>query len=157
MPTSLGEFFLSNCFEWLSLTWKFASLSSGWLSFLCTNISQGSVVMHLRCDGIFIYRFAENLLPSLSVKKFGKWLPFGQHTHICFMALFRDHPGKPVSEENFWTLWCKGRLTETDTPTIRLGATASGLTSAHLHHPPFFYRRMPFLPPNQQCQSTEGN
>jgi len=26
-----------------------------------------------------------------------------------------------------WTLWCKGRLTEADTPTIRLGATPSGL------------------------------
>jgi len=22
-----------------------------------------------------------------------------------------------VPEENFWTLWCKGRLTEIDTPT----------------------------------------
>jgi len=54
---------------------------------------------------------------------------------------FRDHPGEPVPEENFWTLWCKGRLTEADTPTIRLGATPSGLTSAHLHHPPhIFYR-----------------
>jgi len=41
-----------------------------------------------------------------------------------------------VPEENFWTLWCKGRLTEADTPTIRLGAAPSGLTSAHLHHPP---------------------
>jgi len=37
-------------------------------------------------------------------------------------------------------LWCRGKLTEADTPTIRLGATLSGLTSAHLHHPPFFYR-----------------
>jgi len=45
-----------------------------------------------------------------------------------------------VPEKNFWTLWCKGRLTEADTPTIRLGATPSGLTSAHLHHPPIFYR-----------------
>jgi len=62
-----------------------------------------------------------------------------------------------VPEENFWTLWCKGRLTEADTPTIRLGATPSGLTSAHLHHPPhIFTGRMPFLPPNQQRQSTEG-
>jgi len=43
--------------------------------------------------------------------------------------------GEPVPEENFWTLWCKGRLTEADTLTIRLGATSS----AHLHHPPFFY------------------
>ena len=31
-------------------------------------------------------------------------------------------------------IWCKGWLTETDTQTIRLGATPSGLTSAHLHH-----------------------
>ena len=28
---------------------------------------------------------------------------------------FRDHQGEPVPEENFWTLWCKGRLTEADT------------------------------------------
>jgi len=41
-----------------------------------------------------------------------------------------------VPEENFWTLWCKGRLTEADTPTIWLGATPSGLISAYLHHPP---------------------
>jgi len=33
-----------------------------------------------------------------------------------------------VPEENFWTLWCKGRSTEADTPTIRLGATPSGVT-----------------------------
>ena len=79
--------------------------------------------------------------------------------HNCFTAIFRgrDHPGEPVPEENFWTLWFKGRLTEADTPTIRLGATPSGLSSAHLHHPPFFTGWMPFLPPNHQCQSTEGN
>jgi len=71
-------------------------------------------------------------------------------------AFFRDHPGEPVPGENLWTLWCKGRLTEADTATVRLGATPSGLTSAHLHHPPIFTGRMPFLPPNQQCQSTEG-
>ena len=66
-----------------------------------------------------------------------------------FYDPFRDHPGEPLPEENFWTLWCKGRLTEADTPTVRLGATPSGLTSAHLHHPPnFFTDRMPFLPPN---------
>ena len=52
---------------------------------------------------------------------------------------FRDHPGEPVSEENFWTLWRKGRLTEANTQTIRLGATPSGLTSAHLHLPPPFF------------------
>ena len=78
------------------------------------------------------------------------------HTTVLW-PFYRDHLGELVPEENFWTLWCKGRLTEADTRTIRLGASPSGLTSTHLHHPPFFTGRMPFLPPNQQCQSTEGN
>jgi len=78
--------------------------------------------------------------------------------HNRFTALFRNHPGEPAPEENFWTLRCKGRLTEADKLTIRLGATPSGLTSAHLHHPPIFSMgRMPFLPPKQQRQSTGGN
>jgi len=47
---------------------------------------------------------------------------------------FRDHSGEAVPEENFWTLRCRGRLTEADRLTIRLGATPSGLTSAHLHN-----------------------
>jgi len=64
--------------------------------------------------------------------------PGSPGTTTILRPFFRDHPGEPVSEENFWTLWCKGRLTEADTPTIRLGATPSGLTSAHLHHSPFF-------------------
>ena len=38
-------------------------------------------------------------------------------------------------QKRTWTLWCKGRLTEADTPTIQLGATLSGLSSAHLQHP----------------------
>jgi len=75
-------------------------------------------------------------------------------TTTVLRPFFQDHLCEP---ENFWTLWCKERLTEADTQTIRLGATPSGLTSAHLHHPPFFTGRMPFLPPNQQYQSTEGN
>jgi len=72
------------------------------------------------------------------------------HTSTTVLQpFFQDHPGKPVPEENFWTLWGKGRLAETDTLTIRLGATPSGLISAHLHHPPFFTGRMPFLLPNR--------
>jgi len=62
----------------------------------------------------------------------------GLTTTTVLRSFFRDHPGEPVPEENFWTLWCTGRLTEADTPTVRLGATPSGLSSAHLHHPPFF-------------------
>jgi len=78
-------------------------------------------------------------------------------THNHFTDLFRDHPGEPVPEENFWTLWCKGRLTEADTPTIWLGATPSRLTVLTSTIPHIFYGSdAPFLPPNQQCQSTEG-
>jgi len=70
------------------------------------------------------------------------------HTTTVLRPFLRDHPDEPVPEENFWT-------TEADTPTIRLGATPSRLTCAHLHHPPFFTGRMPFLPPNRQCQSSD--
>jgi len=55
------------------------------------------------------------------------------HTTVL-RPVFQDHPGEPVPKENFWTLWCKGRLTEADKLTIRMGATPSGLTSAYLHH-----------------------
>jgi len=36
-------------------------------------------------------------------------------TTTILRPFFQDHPGKPVPEENFWTLWCKGRLTEAET------------------------------------------
>jgi len=37
------------------------------------------------------------------------------HTTTVLRPFFRDHPGELVPEENFWTLWCKGKLTEADT------------------------------------------
>jgi len=58
--------------------------------------------------------------------------PPHHHTTTVLRPVIRDHPGEPVPEGNFWTIWCKGRLTEADTPTTRLGTTPSGLTSAHL-------------------------
>jgi len=61
--------------------------------------------------------------------------------------------GEPVPEENFWTLWCKGRLTGADTPAIQLGATPSGLTSAHLHHHPILFYRPDALPAAQPTVS----
>jgi len=60
------------------------------------------------------------------------------HTTTILRPFFWDHPREPMPEENLWTLWCKGTLTEADTQTIRQGATPSGLTSAHLHHAPHF-------------------
>ena len=81
---------------------------------------------------------------------------YHHHHHNRFTALFPGPPGWVGARREFWTLWCKGRLTEADTPTVRLGATPSGLTSAYLHHMPFFTDWTPFLPPNQQCQSTKA-
>jgi len=43
-----------------------------------------------------------------------------------------------MPEENFWTLWFKGRLTEADTETIRQGATPSGVPTSIIPH--VFYR-----------------
>ena len=76
------------------------------------------------------------LLQTLGQAKENGRLP-SHHTTTFLQPFFWDHMGEPVPEENFW---CKGRLTEADTPTIRMGATSSGLSSAHLYHPPFFYR-----------------
>jgi len=56
-------------------------------------------------------------------------------------------------KRNFWTLWCKGRFTEADTPNIRMGATLSGLTSAYLHHPPHIFYRLDALPAAQPTVS----
>jgi len=112
---------------------------------------------------IFLHYFllfffhVQGLSYCLSVYKDWVWNVYHHH-HNRLMARFRDHPGEPVPEENFCTLWCKRRLTEADTLTIRLGTTPSGPTSAYLCHLPIFFTgRMPFLPPNQQHQSTEGN
>jgi len=79
-------------------------------------------------------------------------------TTTVLRPFFRDHPGEPVLEENFWTSWCKGRLTEADTPTIRLGATPSGLTSAHLHHPPYFLQAgCPSCSPTNSVKALKAN
>ena len=67
------------------------------------------------------------------------WLLLHTHTHTHTQPCYGPFLW-PVREENFWTLWSKGRLTEADTLTIRLRATPSGLTSAHLHHPPIILR-----------------
>ena len=58
------------CFEWLRLTWQFASITSRALLFLNTDVSHGSVATYLRCGGIFKYDFIANLPLSLLVKEF---------------------------------------------------------------------------------------
>ena len=54
-------------------------------------------------------------------------------------------------KKSFWILWRKVRLTEADTPTIRLGATPSGLTKQWPPPAaPIFYRQ-DALPAAQRC------
>jgi len=68
--------------------------------------------------------------------------PFGHNRttttrhHNRFTALFQDHPGEPVPEENSWTLWCKGRPTEADTATIRLVSRYHSIRTNQFPPPP---------------------
>ena len=78
------------------------------------------------------------------------------HTTTVVRPFFRDHRSEPVPEENFWTFWCKGRLTEADTQTIRLGATPSGLSSSHLHHPPFLQAGCPSCRPINSVKALKA-
>jgi len=80
------------------------------------------------------------------------------HTTTVLLPLFRDHPGEPVPEENFWTLWCKeSRGKHTD---HRLGATPSGLISAYplLNPPPspIFTDRMPSCRPTNSVKALKA-
>jgi len=47
--------YLTLFFQWLSLAWQFASITSEHCGFLNIDISQGSVATQLRRDGIFKY------------------------------------------------------------------------------------------------------
>ena len=98
---------------------------------------EGRVATRLRSGGIFNYSITRNLLLSLSVKP--------HHNHNRFTALFSRTTR--VSRCQKRTCGLYSTREDWQTATMRLGATASGLTSAHLHHPPFFTGRMPFLPP----------
>ena len=90
------------------------------------------------------------------IQKIAKFSTEYRDIATVLRPFFRDHPGEPVPEENFWTWWCKGRLTEAVTLTIRLGATPSGLTSAHLHHPPNIFYRPDALPAAQPTASIKA-
>jgi len=64
---------------------------------------------------------------------------YTHHTTIL-RPFFWDHSGEPVPKENLWTLWCKRRLTEADTLTIRLGANSIRTNQCPPPPYPHFYR-----------------
>ena len=72
-----------------------------------------------------------------------------QTTTTVLRPFVRDHPGEPVPEESFWTLWCKGRLTEADTPAGRRSIRTNQCPSLPS---PIFYRP-DALPAAQQTAS----
>jgi len=82
------------------------------------------------------------------------WPP--QHHTTTVFRPFSGTTWEPMPEEKFWTLWCMGRLTEADTPTIRLGATPSGLTRAHLQHPPFLQAGCPSYRPTNSVKALKA-
>ena len=59
------------------------------------------------------------------------------HQHNRFMALFPGPPGRAGARRELLDFMVQGKINR-DTLTIRLGATPSRLTSAHLHHPRIF-------------------
>ena len=65
-----------------------------------------------------------------------------QHTHNCFRALFPGPLGQAGARRNLLLdFMVQGKITETDTPTIRLGATPSGLISDSPPSSPIFGSR----------------
>ena len=79
--------------------------------------------------------------------------------HARLTALFRDYPGEPVPERKNQSgfYWSKRVSGSGITWAICKYAPCSRQTN-HTSTPPLFFTgRMPFLSPNQQRQSTEGN
>jgi len=82
----------------------------------------------------------------------GKYTP--THHHSCFTALILGPPGWAGARRDFMVQGKINRGRHTDHPAGR----HSIRTNQCLPPPPLFFTgQMPFLPPNQQCQSTEGN
>jgi len=129
-----------------------------WLCFpgMTSSLAKSTQIIGVHFQTFFL-QFSHFLM-FLNIQIYLIILKTYHHTPTVLRPFFRDHPGKPVPEENFWTLWCKGRVTEADTPTIRLGATPSRLISAHLHHPPIFLRaRCPSCRPTNSVKVLKAN
>ena len=86
----------------------------------------------------------------------GCLLIYHHHTTTVLRPFFRDHPGEPVPEQNMDFI-VQGKINKGRHTDHLAGCHSIWLNSATSTIPPTFAGWMPFLPPNQQCQSTEGN
>jgi len=82
------------------------------------------------------------------------WSPHHKYTHTRLTALF---PGT-TRVSRYWILPKQDSEWQWHQLAIYKSASRSRqITMPVPHHSRFFTGRMPFLPPNQQRQSTEGN
>ena len=80
-------------------------------------------------------RFLHNML---STSILIGWPQKHSHTHNRFTALFPGPPGWAGARRELVDFMVQGKINRGRHTDLRLGATPSGLTSAHLHHPPYF-------------------
>jgi len=111
-----------------------------------------SAFLYLQISVIFVRNFSCVIyLPFASLFK---WLV---HTHNRFTALFPGPPGWAGARRELLDFMVQGKINRgrhTDHPAGRHSVRTN---QCQPPPSPFFTGRMPFLPPNQQCQSTEGN
>ena len=80
------------------------------------------------------------------------------HTHTTVLRpFFRDHLGEPVPEEKLLDFIVQGKINRGRHIDHPAGCHSIGTNQCPHSPSPIFTGRMPFLPPNQQCQSTEGS
>jgi len=118
MVSEVGESRLT-CSEWW-LMWVFSfsdlTLLVHWHSSYFQAFFLGGTWPVSRSNSRQEYQFNRNKSNSSIVTQSNVTAPHHHHNH--FMALFPGPPGwagTRIPEENFWTLWCKGRLTRRHT------------------------------------------
>jgi len=72
---------------WYVVIHSVFQIATSFLQFSDINMSQGSVVTHLRCGGIFCYHFTANLLLNVRVKEFWKSVKISRSCHYQFGVL----------------------------------------------------------------------
>ena len=97
------------------------------------------------------------LLDVLMVNTFCSLTHTHTHTHTRLMALLRDYPGEPVPKGKTNLDFTEARDSEWQWHQLGHMQVGTSLqTENHASTPPlrFFAGRLPFLQPDQQCQSS---
>jgi len=91
MPRVTGWIFLQQLFR-MAKSCTAVRFTRFWdIVIFNTNISQGSVTTHLRCDGIFNYCFISNLLSNLTTSEFWESAYMWQNQSETKWRIFSGH------------------------------------------------------------------